>query len=70
MIAAPTSASRQPGRVVILCSTAWGIRNVVLSGVLDALRGDLDVQLLTSDAARNALSERCDAVGQEPLCNF
>jgi hypothetical protein len=68
MIAAPTSASRQPGRVVILCSTAWGIRNVVLSGVLDALRGDLDVQLLTSDAARHALSERCDAEGQEPLC--
>jgi hypothetical protein len=52
---------------VILCSTAWGIRNVVLSGMLDDLRRDIDVRLLTSNSARNALSETCDAVGQEAL---
>jgi hypothetical protein len=67
VIAAPANGSRPTGSVVILCSTAWGIRNVVLSGMLDDLRGDLDVQLLTSGTARNALSERCDVAGQQTL---
>lgn len=61
----PQRASRE--RVLILCSTAWGIRNVVLSGLLDTLRADLDVPLLVSSAANNALSEACEVTGQVEL---
>lgn len=61
----PTAPSGE--RVVMLCSTAWGIRNLVLSGLFDALRADLDVAVLVSGTADNALSETCEVAGQLPL---
>ena len=48
-------------RVAVLCSTAWGARNFLLSGLLDSLRATLEVQLLSSGTASNALAEMCDA---------
>lgn len=54
-------------RIVVLCSTAWGIRNVVLSGVLADLRADSVVRLLSTNAANNALAEACDAEESSPL---
>ena len=54
-------------RISVLCSTAWGIRNFVLSGVLDELRRDCEVQLLSATTANNALAEPCDAGATLPL---
>jgi hypothetical protein len=49
----------RPGRVVILAPTAWGLRNMVLSGALDRLRENLgSVTLLASSQANNALAEQ------------
>ncbi|HET7604083.1 MAG TPA: hypothetical protein VFK36_13755 [Gemmatimonadales bacterium] len=55
------------GRVVLLSSTAWGIRNVVVSGLLERLRERLDVRLLVSSTANNALSEGCQAGADDML---
>lgn len=51
--------STRPGRVVILAPTAWGLRNMVLSGALDRVREKLgSVTLLASSQANNALAEQ------------
>jgi hypothetical protein len=61
-------SAQGPGcRIAVLCSTAWGIRNFVLSGVLDDLRRDCEVQLLSASTANNALAEPCDAGATLPL---
>ncbi len=55
----PEERSTRPGRVVILAPTAWGLRNMALSGALDRLRENLgSVTLLASDQANNALAEQ------------
>jgi hypothetical protein len=59
-----------PGRVVILAPTAWGLRNMVLSGALERLRDTLgSVTVLASSQANNALAEewRADDTQSEPL---
>ena len=62
-----TRAARAPATVVILCPTAWGIRNVVLSGMLDSMREGMRVHLLTTGQADNAVSERWQGAGQEEM---
>jgi len=57
----------RPPSVVILCPTAWGIRNVVLSGMLDAIRGAATVHLLATARADNAVSERWPGAGHEEM---
>lgn len=51
------AATRRP-TVLILSPTAWGVRNIVLSGVLDSLRATLRVHLLTTAHADSAVTER------------
>lgn len=62
-----TRASKAPATVVVLCPTGWGIRNVVLSGMLDSMRDGMRVHLLTTSQADNAVSERWQGAGQEEL---
>lgn len=62
----PRVPTRTPS-VVILCPTAWGIRNVVLSGMLDALRAEMTVHLLTTAEADNAVAERWEGAGPTEL---
>jgi hypothetical protein len=58
----PWSSKR--GRAVILAPTAWGLRNIVLSGALDRLRAELGaVTLLASGTADSALAEVWDDGG-------
>jgi hypothetical protein len=63
----PASARARVPTVVILCPTAWGIRNVVLSGMLDSMREGMRVHLLTTAQADNAVSERWQGAGQEEM---
>lgn len=54
----PASAATRRPTVLILCPTAWGVRNIALSGVLESLRASLRVHLLTTAHADSAVSER------------
>jgi hypothetical protein len=63
----PASTRARIPTVVILCPTAWGIRNVVLSGMLDSMREGMHVHLLTTAQADNAVSERWEGAGQEEM---
>lgn len=65
-MAVAAARTRRPC-VVILCPTAWGIRNVVLSGMLESMREALDVHLLTTAQADNAVSERWQGAGDEEM---
>jgi len=63
----PVADESRHARVVVLCSTAWGIRNLVPSGLLASLRAELDVQLVSSSSASNVLTEACEASGDHSL---
>ena len=63
----PAPTPTRARSVVILCPTAWGIRNVVLSGMLDSMRGEMTVHLLTTAEADNAVAERWEGAGQEEM---
>src|SRR5919199_1265718 len=55
----PFSPPNSAGPVVILAPTAWGIRNVVLSGMLSSLQDrGLQVYILSTQNANHALSEK------------
>lgn len=63
----PASSRARAPTVVILCPTAWGIRNVVLSGMLDSMGEGMRVHLLTTARADNAVSEHWKGAGQEEM---